>query len=243
MKSKLAIAIALWGWLLFVAWLSYDYVEYQDQMFVHIFQPPYSYEKTAFYVMIILAPFVYTVMGYLVNETTKLLKTATESEEKYRALSLVDELTNLCNRRGFYFLAEQQLKIADRIKKGILLLFADVDDLKWINDNLGHNVGDLALIDAANILKKTFRKSDIIARIGGDEFVVLALETPDAYAHILITRLQEHIKSHNAEGNRSFKLSISIGFAGYDPEHPCSIDELIAQADKYMYERKQSKHT
>lgn len=103
MKSKLAIAITLWGWLLFVAWLSYDYVEYQDQMFVHIFQPPYSYEKTSFYIMIILAPFVYTVMGYLVNEITKLLKTVMESQEKYRALSLVDELTNLCNRRGFYF--------------------------------------------------------------------------------------------------------------------------------------------
>lgn len=141
------------------------------------------------------------------------------------------------------FLAEQQLKIASRIKKGAVLLFADVDNLKWINDNLGHNIGDLALIDAANILKRTFRKSDIIARIGGDEFIVLALETPESYVHILITRLQDHIKSHNAEGTRSFKLSLSIGFAGYDPEYPCSIDELIAQADKYMYERKQNKYT
>ena len=97
-----------------------------------------------------------------------------KGEEALLALSLTDELTGLYNRRRFFVLTEQCLKVAVRTKKRSLLLFIDMDDLKWINDHYGHNEGDQALIDLANILKKTFRESDIIARIGGDEFVVLS---------------------------------------------------------------------
>ncbi len=102
------------------------------------------------------------------------------------ALSLVDDLTGIYNRRGFSALAQQELKKANRIKRGMLLLFADVDDLKKINDSLGHQEGDLALIETANLLKETFREPDIIARIGGDEFVVLAAETSADQAPIFL---------------------------------------------------------
>ena len=171
MKSKLAIAITLWGWLLFAVWISYDYLEYQDRWIIHIFQPANSYEIHGFYVLIFLIPFIYTFLGYLVDQREKILKKVQESQEKYRTLSLYDELTQLHNRRGFDVLAEQQLKIANRTRNRTLLLFADVDNMKLINDNFGHQEGDKALIDTANILKKSTRKSDIIARIGGDEFV------------------------------------------------------------------------
>jgi diguanylate cyclase (GGDEF)-like protein len=117
-----------------------------------------------------------------------------------------------------------------------LLLFIDMDDLKWINDHYGHNEGDQALIDFANILKKTFRESDIIARIGGDEFVVL-LESTDEDGEILITRLYENVKDYNAKRSQRI-LSISVGTAQFDPEYPISTDELLSKADALMYAQK-----
>jgi len=101
--------------------------------------------------------------------------------------------------------------------------------------------GDDALIETADILKDIFREADIIARIGGDEFVVLAIETHDANADILSTRLKENLKAHNAREGRRYKLTLSVGIAGYNPENPCSIDELLDRADKLMYEQKRKK--
>lgn len=163
-------------------------------------------------------------------------------EEELRALSFVDDLTGLYNRRGFLTLAEQQLKIANRTKDKMLLFFIDLDDMKWINDTLGHPEGDRALREFATILRETFRESDIIARIGGDEFVVLSIEKTGNNTELLTTRLQEHIESHNnRKGGKHFKLSISMGIAIYDPEYPCFIDKLLSQADKLMYEQKRNK--
>jgi diguanylate cyclase (GGDEF)-like protein/PAS domain S-box-containing protein len=160
-------------------------------------------------------------------------------EDALRAMLVVDELTGLYNRRGFLTLGQQQLKTADRARSKMLLLFADFDELKRINDTLGHPEGDLALIEIASVLRETFRESDIVARIGGDEFVVLAIETDGVNAEILTTRLQESLETRNARGDRRYKLSLSVGIARYDPKHSCSIDELLARADRAMYEQKQ----
>jgi diguanylate cyclase (GGDEF)-like protein/putative nucleotidyltransferase with HDIG domain/PAS domain S-box-containing protein len=168
----------------------------------------------------------------------KYSKRLEEMVQELRNQALADELTGLYNRRGFIFLAQQQLKLANRTKMGMLLLFADFNNLKWINDTLGHHKGDLALIETANILKETFREPDIIARIGGDEFVVLATEVRKDSAQILISRLKENLDTLNARGRRSYKLSLSMGITRYDPESPCSIDELLARADSLMYEQK-----
>jgi diguanylate cyclase (GGDEF)-like protein/PAS domain S-box-containing protein len=162
-------------------------------------------------------------------------------EEELKALSLNDGLTGLYNRRGFITLAEQQLKFAYRMKRGIVLLFADLDGLKLINDNFGHREGDRALIDTAYLLKNTFRGSDITARIGGDEFVVLALDTNEAYCEVLISRLKKNISIHNTKEDRPYKLMLSVGTAHYDPENPCTIEQLLEYADKLMYEEKQRK--
>lgn len=242
MKSKLAIVITLWGWLLFVVWLAYDYAEYQNGWIIHIFEPALHYEIYCFYILIFLIPFIYTFLGYLVNAREKLLKKVRESEEKYRTLSLYDGLTELHNRRGFDFLAEQQLKTANRTKIQMLLLFVDVNNLKRINDTFGHQEGDKALIVTANILKKQIRKSDILARIGGDEFVALINKSIDNLPEILANRLEESIRTYNAEGINKSKLSFSIGFAHYYPTSPCSIKELLNHADKNMYEQKQKRN-
>ena len=162
-------------------------------------------------------------------------------ENKLRIMSVTDELTGLSNRRGFFGFTQQQIKIANRMKRGMLLFFADLDNLKSINDTLGHHEGDQALKETAIILKETFRESDIIARIGGDEFAVLIVDTSDTNENIITTRLQENLKAFSTRGNCSYNLSLSIGIVLYDPEHGCSIDELLSQADKLMYEHKQSK--
>jgi two-component system, cell cycle response regulator len=161
-------------------------------------------------------------------------------EEALLALSLTDELTGLYNRRRFFVLTEQYIKLSVRTKKRLLLLFIDMDNLKWINDHYGHNEGDQALINLANILKKTFRESDIIARIGGDEFVVLS-ESTDEKGEIVMTRLYENIRDYNAKVSQDYKLSISVGAAQFDPEYPISIDELLSKADALMYAQKRSR--
>jgi len=163
-----------------------------------------------------------------------------EGEEALLALSLIDELTGLYNRRRFFVLTDQYLKLSVRTKKRLLLLFIDMDNLKWINDHHGHNEGDQALIDLANILKKTFRESDIIARIGGDEFVVLS-ESTDENGEIVLTRLYENIEDHNAKGSRCYTLSISVGTTQFDPKYPISVDELLSKADALMYAQKRKK--
>jgi diguanylate cyclase (GGDEF)-like protein len=161
-----------------------------------------------------------------------------KGEEELLALSLTDELTGLYNRRRFFILAEQCLKIAIRKKKRWMLLYIDMDNLKWINDHCGHSEGDQALIGLGAILKKTFRQSDVFARIGGDEFVVL-LESTDKSDGMLMTRLYENISDYNAKVSQDYVLSISVGAARFDPEYPISIDKLLSKADTLMYAQKQ----
>ncbi len=158
--------------------------------------------------------------------------------EALRAMSLVDELTGLYNRRGFLTFGRQQLKIANRTKRGLFLLFLDLDAMKWINDTQGHHEGDLSLTEVADVLRETFRESDIVARVGGDEFAVIAVEARRDSEETLVTRLRENLSRRNASSGRGYALTISLGVAHYDPEHPCSIDELLTRADDLMYEDK-----
>src|SRR4030043_42003 len=124
----------------------------------------------------------------------------------------------------------------------MFLMSADIDSLKLINDNVGHQGGDMAIINVADILKETFRESDIVAHIGGDEFVVLGVDTPDSNIEFLADRLRENINAHNYKANEPFgELSLSYGFAIYDPKHPRSIEELLSEADKLMYKQKREK--
>jgi diguanylate cyclase (GGDEF)-like protein/PAS domain S-box-containing protein len=162
-------------------------------------------------------------------------------EEELRALSLVDELTGLYNRRGFMTLAKHQQKIAARAGQDMLLLYADVDDFKNINDTYGHGAGDAALAQTAKIFKESFRSSDITARLGGDEFAVLALETSAPCSDLLKARLEGKLLAKLAEADFPFELSLSIGMVCFDPKVPCSIEDLLAEADRAMYARKQAR--
>jgi len=161
--------------------------------------------------------------------------------EEMRSLLLRDELTGLYNRRGFFTLVEYLLRMAKRQDRGMFMLYADLDNLKQINDAYGHQEGDLALIETANLLTKNYRESDIIARIGGDEFVVISAGTPGDCIDTILKRLRQALEAYNAKRNRPYALSISAGIAFYDPKNPCSIDELLAQGDRSMYRHKKQK--
>jgi diguanylate cyclase (GGDEF)-like protein len=179
---------------------------------------------------------------FSVKELIARIEHAKKHETLYR-ISLHDELTDLYNRRGFFTLAEHLLKQAKRNQDGLFLLYADLDDLKSINDIFGHQKGDWALIDIANILRETFRDSDIIARIGGDEFVVMPMGRRGDNVELTMHRLQKAIEMDNMRSKREYKLSLSMGIAYFDSWAPCTIDELLSQADKTMYKQKKSKQS
>lgn len=158
--------------------------------------------------------------------------------EQLRANSMIDELTGLYNRRGFFAMTEHQLRLAERAGKSLLLAFVDVDRLKVINDLLGHHRGDLALVEMARILRETFRKTDILARLGGDEFVAIQVCDKNMDPDALTRRFQEKVSAHNAFGGNNFNLSASMGVAFFDPQTTDSIDSIIEKADQLMYEKK-----
>lgn len=162
-------------------------------------------------------------------------------EKKLHSLAITDELTKLLNRRGFLMMAKKQLDIADRTQGKLFLLFADVDNLKWINDSFGHDIGDQALIKVANILS-SFRSSDIIARLGGDEFAILISDPVSTGGELqLRARFNGLLEEENLKNELGFELGVSFGVITYDPQNPCDITNLIAMADQRMYLSKKEK--
>jgi diguanylate cyclase (GGDEF)-like protein len=158
-------------------------------------------------------------------------------EDEIRQAALIDPLTGIYNRRGFFLLAEQALRSAARHQRPYLLCFFDLDGLKEINDELGHDQGDEALYDIAEVLRSVFRSSDIIGRLGGDEFVVLA--EGDASAEpALRQRVGDEIVRHNESAGRAYRLATSIGVARFESRRPRSLSELLQEADRQMYEHK-----
>jgi two-component system, cell cycle response regulator len=182
--------------------------------------------------------------GELLVQTSRYAVEYSHLLDELRELTLTDDLTGLYNRRGFSNLAHQQLRVAARNGSRMLIIYIDLDGLKEINDRLGHAEGDIALIETASILKSTFRGSDIIARVGGDEFVVLLLESTDKESAILRERLVENLRERNQRAGNSFRLAFSSGCAECGPEDIfCTLDEMIQRADALMYEEKRAKKT
>lgn len=156
-----------------------------------------------------------------------------------RELALEDELTGLHNRRGLLVLAEKQVQIARRSGRPDLLLFMDLDDMKRINDEHGHDAGDEALRRAAGILRAAFRQSDILGRYGGDEFVALCPDTTPAAAPAILQSLERHAASADALAATPWKVTLSVGIAPFDPRRPATLEELIRAADAEMYREKE----
>jgi len=162
------------------------------------------------------------------------------NQEALRQLSLTDELTGLYNRRGLGLLGEQQLKLARRSGRGFVLATIDLDGLKGINDTFGHQEGDVAIVQTANILRSTFRSADVLARVGGDEFVVLAVDAVTAVESVVADRLRARLAEHNRTHTRGYSLSFSIGTTRVDPGRASTLDQLIGEADRLLYTGKRA---
>lgn len=163
-------------------------------------------------------------------------------EAQLHHMSITDELTGLFNRRGFITLADKQLKMAHRCNKDAFLIYADFDNMKWINDTHGHPVGDQALVETAVILNNTFRQADLIGRVGGDEFIVLMNEPKERQGEeVVLERLASEIAKANSQPDRNYQILLSIGTVRYDHSEQTTIDELMSKADLLMYENKKRK--
>ncbi|MBI4683088.1 MAG: sensor domain-containing diguanylate cyclase [Nitrospirae bacterium] len=163
------------------------------------------------------------------------------ADELLQYISAKDELTGLYNLHTFLSMTEQQIKTANREKKEMLIIYTGVDGMQAINDDHGRETGDKVLIDTANILRKTFREADILARTGGDEFVISTLVASEDHKNLIMARLKENIKTYNAAKNGSLKLSLSLGTSFYNPEEPVSIEEVLSRADEKMHVDKKCK--
>jgi diguanylate cyclase (GGDEF)-like protein/PAS domain S-box-containing protein len=168
-----------------------------------------------------------------------------EMENKLKEISITDELTGILNRRGFLTIAEKELQLCERLGKTMYLLYADIDDMKWINDTLGHIVGDQAIVETVNLLSNTCRKTDLIGigRLGGDEFAVLMFSEDVASCddHPILDRIEKNIAERNKTADSQYTLSISAGIVQYDPKIHSSVEEFIAMGDSAMYSCKEKK--
>lgn len=156
-----------------------------------------------------------------------------------RSLSLMDELTGLHNRRGFVSLAEQHLKLTARQRVRSTLIFIDVDNLKYINDNFGHREGDYALQQIAGLLRECFRQSDIIGRLGGDEFCVLLSHMSEMAEFLVRERLSQLLVRNNQNSGRTYSLSVSLGIVNVGDYR--ELAQQISRADALMYQHKRAK--
>lgn len=161
-------------------------------------------------------------------------------EQEIHGLSLRDELTGLYNLRGFRLLAEQALRLAYRSQLPFSILFVDLDGLKDINDSLGHAIGSAFLVETAGLLNATFRETDVIARIGGDEFAVAGQFSRDGFS-IAAQRLKDQAHQIRIEESGGKPLSLSLGFATNEENQSPSLQDLLDEADLAMYEDKRKK--
>ncbi len=164
-----------------------------------------------------------------------------DANDRLHNLSLTDELTGLNNRRGFMILATALLKFSRRAGQPLSLLYIDLDSLKSLNDTFGHAAGDTVIIRFARILTETFRDSDVIGRMGGDEFVVLTVETNENDLASVRARLQQNVDDHNRNTTPGYALSFSLGVIAVEPASSLTMEELLSQADTAMYKHKQAR--
>jgi diguanylate cyclase (GGDEF)-like protein/PAS domain S-box-containing protein len=176
-----------------------------------------------------------TCLGGVATDVTSRKRT----EDLAREQALTDEMTGLYNRRGFRLLAEQQLRLASRTSGANAFLYVDLDGLKHINESHGHKGGDLAITTVADALRRAVRTADIIGRVGGDEFVIMAIDCGDAAA--LCDRVDAQLEDCNLSGTLPFRLAVSIGVASFRGSDAPTVDHLMERADSGMYKHKRGK--
>ncbi|MFN2545494.1 MAG: GGDEF domain-containing protein [Actinomycetota bacterium] len=176
-------------------------------------------------------------------ERTSLAHELADAKEQLNLLSLRDEPTGLYNRRGFTVLCEQQMRLARRWDAGLLLMVLDIDGLDAINERFGRSAGDRALTDVAQLVRESFRDSDVKARVGGDEFAVLLNGAGDGTCEVLDSRLTMNLERLNERRKDECPLSLSGGVARWVPSSGEGVGELLGHAEHLMHQQKRGTAT
>jgi diguanylate cyclase (GGDEF)-like protein len=153
-------------------------------------------------------------------------------------LATLDDLTGILNRRGFKMIGQHSLNLCARQRLPASLVYLDLDKFKPINDTFGHAEGDNVLIEFASQITNVCRESDLVARIGGDEFVSLFINTPKDAANNLIVRLQKSLSEYNQKESRGYDIYFSYGIVEFEPDKHHTIKALLEDGDALMYESK-----
>lgn len=170
------------------------------------------------------------------REHAQELQRRDDIEEEKDRIAVTDVLTGLLNRRGFFLHAEQHLKVAFRQGVASAVIFADIDNLKTVNDQLGHDVGDHLIQAGAQIFRKSFRDSDTVARLGGDEFAAFAFDS--GQPEVILARIQENTDQYHRQSSVPYRVSFSVGIVPCDPSSNLTLADYLSMADKQMYEQK-----
>lgn len=182
-----------------------------------------------------------TPQGYSLGSILRDITLWTDQDTSLAEIALKDELTGLYNRRGFLLLGDLRLNRASAAGHFLTLIYVDMDNMKTINDSFGHQEGDAALKALTAVLISTFRDDDIIARIGGDEFVVLAAIQGENQIPLLENRLHQYLENHNNHSDKEYRVEISMGHVTAGPKQSTRLADLLKQADARMYEQKMRK--
>lgn len=161
--------------------------------------------------------------------------------EEIKSLALTDELTRIHNRRGFKHLAEQRVKDAKRFNQSISVIYIDIDNMKLINDEFGHQAGDNCLLAVSSLLSDTCRDSDIFARVGGDEFLVMLFTESENHTQEFCVRLEKEFQSVTKKNHNFAPAALSHGYSYRGKEHHPHLEDMISEADAHMYQRKKSR--
>lgn len=164
-----------------------------------------------------------------------------ENNQMLEMMSKQDELTGLLNRRGFFEKTNHVIKDARNRNKKAIVIYADLDNLKLINDQYGHEEGDFALIGVAEVLKDSMRASDVVARIGGDEYAALAIVENDIHGDMLKDRIKAILEKYNGTSNKDYYIGLSVGFAEFSISSGSTLEDYLEIADERLYEDKKCK--
>lgn len=164
-----------------------------------------------------------------------------ESNQVLETISKMDPLTGVYNRRGFYEMAAKMIHNKTNRKKKAILIFADLDNLKQINDRIGHDAGDFAIKSVASVLTDSMRTTDIVARIGGDEFVALAAVAPDTDGEMIKQRIKTLMNEFNEHSDKNYYVCVSVGYSEFFCKDEVALEDYLGQADEKLYEDKQKK--
>lgn len=169
------------------------------------------------------------------------ITSAVRQRQDLLALSYQDQLTGLRNRRGFFVLAQRRLREARLDGKGFGVVVADLDDLKEINDTFGHSAGDRALASFAKLMQKSFRSTDVLGRVGGDEFAACTTCVSERQLNAIVRRLENTLRRGKPTKTHPAQLRVSIGQTYCENGSQLGLEELVREADQAMYRAKQQR--